>query len=266
MTGTSGTGNKRTGMVLQPRDLLILTMIALLRVADREQIRLACGFGSTTRVNARLILLVRAGLLRRYFLGRGAGRRALYAVSEKGAALVGKPLRGPRRRQNETLVADFWVEHQLAVNEVHCALAFRAIPVVGVRFRRWMDFDVTITPSLRLIPDGYVELETPQGVVAAFLEVDLGTESLAIWKEKVRQYLELAVSGETAKRFGQARFRVLVLAHSERRLRSIQKTVAAMTQKIFWFATLEDARERFFSPVWLRPASDIPQPFIEATP
>jgi hypothetical protein len=261
MTGNS---TRRNGMRLQPRDLLILTMVALLRVADREQIRLACGFGSTTRVNARLILLVRAGLLRRYFLGRGAGRRALYAVSEKGAALVGKPLRGPRRRQNETLVADFYVEHQLAVNEVHCALAFRELP--GVRFRRWMDFDETIAPSLRLIPDGYVELETPSGIVAVFLEVDLGTESLGVWKEKVRQYIELAATGEFAKRFGQSRFRVLVLAHSLRRLRSIQRTVAASTQKIFWFATLDDARERFFSPVWLRPISETPQPFIEAMP
>lgn len=258
------TGNNR--MMLQPRDLLILAMVALLRVAEREMIRIACGFGSTTRVNARLLALVRAGLLRRYFLGRGAGRKALYSISEKGAALIHQPVRGPRRRQNETLVADFYVEHQLAVNEVHCALAFRPIPVAGVRFRRWMDFAETLSPSLRLIPDGYVELETPRGVLAAFLEADLGNETLGVWKEKVRQYVQLAATGEYAKRFGQSRFRVLVLATSPRRLRNLQRTVAAETQKLFWFATLDDARDKFFSPVWLRPTGDNPQPFIQDTP
>ncbi len=92
-----------------------------------------------------------------------SGGKALYALSEKGAQLAGVPLRGPRRRQNETLVADFFVEHQLAINDVYCALKFGAIPVAGVSFRRWLAFHEPITEELRLIPDGYVELATPTG-------------------------------------------------------------------------------------------------------
>lgn len=253
-------------MLIQPRDLAILRELSVMRVADREQVKIACAFGSTTRVNARLLALTRAGLLRRFFLGQGAGRRGLYALSEKGARLIDVPLRGPRRRQNETLVADYFVGHQLEVNTIYCALKFGKMPARNVTFRRWLAFHETVAPSLRLIPDGYVELETPPSVIAAFLEVDLGHESLAIWKEKTRQYLQLAVTGEFAPRFGQPRFRVLVLANSARRLRSIRGTVATLTEKIFWFATLETARQDFFASVWLRPAGDHLQPFIEQTP
>jgi hypothetical protein len=187
-------------------------------------------------------------------------------LSEKGAHLIDVPLRGPRRRQNETLVADYFVGHQLAVNAIYCALKFGRIPARNVSFRRWLAFHETVAPSLRLIPDGYVELATLSGTIAAFLEVDLGHESLTIWKEKIRQYLQLAVTGEFAERFGQSRFRVLVLANSARRLRSIRGTAAAMTEKIFWFATLEAVRHDFFAPVWLRPTGDHPHPFIEHNP
>jgi hypothetical protein len=253
-------------MMIQPRDLAILRELAMMRVANREQVKLACAFGSITRVNARLLALTEAGLLRRYFLGEGAGRKALYALSEKGARLIDVPLRGPRRRQNETLVADYYVGHQLAVNEVYCTLKFRPIPFPQVAFRRWMSFHETIAPSLRLIPDGYVELGTPDGILAAFLEVDLGHESMAVWKEKTRQYLQLAVSGDFSRRVGQSRFRVLVLASSMRREKSIRATVAAQTEKIFWFATIEAVSKCFFGAVWTRPADDHPQTFIQEHP
>jgi hypothetical protein len=251
-------------MILQPRDREFLKELSILRVADREQIRVVAGFGSITRVNARLLKLTRAGLLRRFFLGSGGGRKALYAVSEKGAQLVDVPLRGPRRPQGAMLVADTFVEHQLALNSVYCAVKLGKIPLEGVAFHRWMAFYETVAPELRLIPDGYVEFVGPTGTMAAFVEVDLGTEGLQIWKEKTRKYLQLALSGAFLRRFGQDRFRVLVVAPSERRLQSIRKTVAATTEKIFRFATLEDARSRFFTPVWLRPVGNQPESlFVE---
>ena len=88
----------------------------------------------------------------------------------------------------------------------------------------------------------------PPGSPSCFLEVDLGHESLAIWKRKAQNYLQLALSGDFQKQFGQDRFRVLVLVNSERRLQSIRKTVAAVTEKIFWFATLESAKQQFLRP------------------
>jgi hypothetical protein len=260
-------GNDRQGIVIQERDRQLLRELGVMRVVDREQAKTVAGFTSTTRVNARLLTLTRAGLLRRFFLGTTAGgKKALYALSAKGAALVGVPERGPRRRNNEGLVADFFVEHQLAINKIYCLLKYGTM-TTGAIFKRWIAFHQPITSGLRLIPDGYVELGTPFGVVASFLEVDLGHESQTVWKEKVRNYLQFALSGDCERQFGQQRFRVLVVANSERRLRSIRQTVASSTEKIFWFAALESIRrEGFFGSIWLRPKNDKPQTFLGKTP
>lgn len=267
MNGSERRTIRRRGLSVRPRDLALLSELGILRVADGEQLKIAAGFGSTTRINARLLALYRAGLLRRFFLGSGGGRKALYALSEKGARLVGLPCRGPRRPQNATLVADFFVQHQLTVNAIYCDLKFSPVPVSRVRFVNWLSFHEPLATNLRLIPDGYVEFATPLGVDASFLEVDLGHESLKVWREKARHYVQLAASGTYERQFKQPRFRVLVLVNSLRRLQSIRAAVAEITQKIFWFATLDAVRgERFFASVWLRPVGDTHQPLFKETP
>ena len=269
MTGIKKTteNGKRRGLIVQPRDLELLRELGVMRVADREQVKIAAGFGSTTRVNTRLLALTRAGLLRRFFLGSGGGRKALYALSVKSAQLVQIPLRGPRRRQNEMLVADFFVQHQLSINAIYCGLKFGTLPVPWVRFVNWLAFYEPLVAGLSLIPDGYVEFATPSGIDASFIEIDLGHEGLAVWKEKTRHYVQLALSGAYERQFRQPRFRVLVLANSERRLHSIRSTVAGVTQKIFWFATLDAVRgKKFFGPVWHRPIGEAKQTFFKETP
>ncbi len=258
-------GTKKPPVLLQERDRRLLEELGTLRVADRELIKIAAGFGSTSRANARLLKLVNAGLLRRFFLGSGgAGRKALYALSVKGAQFAKVPLRGPRRRTGETLVADFFIEHQLEINRVYCELKFRPIPVAGVIFRRWVSFTESLSKTHKLIPDGYFELGTPNGIVSSFLEVDLGHETLKTWKEKARQYLQFAHSTEFQKTFAQPRFRVAVIANSERRLHSIRGAVASITEKFFGFASSERIRkESLFSSVWYRPRGHRSQPFLE---
>lgn len=156
-------------------------------------------------------------------------------------------------RPKETLlIGDPFVNHQLAVNDIHIAARFTAIPEFKVlRFR---SFSEPLTKAIPIIPDGYFEIETPLGVRAAFLEVDCGTETLKVWTKKTRLYLELAISGTFKKIFEQQQFRVLVIASSERRAESIRKTVLKQTQKIFWFTTLEQIKaEGFWSAIWIRP-------------
>lgn len=257
-------GNEHRGMVIQERDRHLLRELSVMRVIDREQAKMVAGFTSTTRANARLLALTNAGLLRRFFLGTtGPGQKALYALSAKGAQVVGVPLRAPRRRKNEALVADFVVQHQLTVNEIYGAVKYRPMNLNGFSFRRWIAFHEPVLPGLRLMPDGYAEWQTPSGVLGAFLEIDLGHEGLTIWKEKVRNYLQLALSGEAERRFSQSRFRVLVIAPSERRVRSIRTAVVAATQKVFWFASLEAIRANgFFASVWLRPTGDELKPLL----
>ena len=116
----------------------------------------------------------------------------------------------------------------------------------------------------KLIPDGYFELGTPTGILSAFLEVDLGNESLKVWEPKGRAYFNLAMSGDGVRMFGQGRFRVAVIANSERRMESVRSAVAPLTEKIFWFASLERiAKETLFCSVWLRPRGSQSQGFME---
>lgn len=264
MTGINRMHRKRKGLIVQGRDRILLWQLWLMRVADRDQLMTAAGFHSITRINTRLLALYHAGLLRRFFFGSGGGRKALYALSQKGAQMIEVSCRGPRRRQDELLVADYSILHQLAINDVYCNVRFRTVPPVGVSFVNWMAFMEPLTEHLRLIPDGYVEFQTPAGIDASFIEVDLGTEALGVWKEKTERYIAFATSGDYARRFKHSRFRVLVVVHSARRLQSIRVKVATITPKIFWFATLDDARgEKFFSPVWLRPTGITDQSLFE---
>jgi hypothetical protein len=260
MTGTS---DKR-GLVVQPRDRRLFEEFEILRVVNREQAKIVAGFGSTTRANARLLALVRAGLLRRFFFASG---NSLYVLSEKGAHIVGVPLRSPRRRQDEVLVADFFIEHQLVINEIYCAMKFRAIPVPGIHFRRWLAFHEQITESIKLIPDGYVELDTASGLFAAFLEVDLGHERGRVWQEKIERYKEFALSEESERQSYAFRFQVLVVANTERRMRALKKIVEAVASKGFWFTTLGAMQiHGAFAPIWFRPKGEAPTGIFEERP
>ena len=234
------TGNSGRGMVLQERDRHLLRELGtVLRIVDRDQAKTVAGFGSDSRTNRRLRTLADAGLLKRFFLGtRGAGQKAIYSLSHKGAALVGVPHRGLQRRKEEALVADFFVEHQLTVNEFYCALRYRPLLPVGTSFERWQAFYQPITPRSRLIPDGYFVLRRPSRTVAAFVEVDLGHERRDVWRDKVRAYADFAVSGDYERRFGTKQFRVLVITTTERRLASLELTASVITNKIFRFTTL----------------------------
>jgi len=255
------TTNDGPGFVLQERDRHLLRELGVMRIVDREQARTVGGFGSGSRTNRRMLKLTQAGLLRRFFLGTTAGgAKALYSLSEKGARLAEVPLRAPRRTRDQALVADFFVQHQLAVNEIYCGFKYGIPPTAEVTFKRWIAFQEPPSPGLRLIPDGYVEFQTPAEITAAFLEVDLGHERLKVWKEKVENYFQLALSGKFSRQFGPRRFRTLVVAHSKARMLSIRSVAAAVTEKIFWFANLESVRrEGVFGPIWLRPRQDVPQ-------
>jgi protein involved in plasmid replication-relaxation len=257
-------GDKRKGMVIQERDKHLLRELALMRVVDREQTKIINGFGSTTRANARLLALVRAGLLRRFFLGTNAGgTKALYALSAKGAELVDVPLRGPQRRKDETLAADFFIQHQLTVNELYCGLKYRTLPQ-GITFERWESFFSPVVPELKLIPDGYVQLQTPSGIFAAFLEVDLGHERGSVWREKIENYLSFAVSENPIGKSFSRPFLVLVVVPTERRLRSIRTIIRKKTERIFLLASLEAIRHKsLFAPIWFRPTGNSQEPLIQ---
>jgi hypothetical protein len=131
------TGNERPGMVTQERDLHLLRELSIMRVIDREQAKRVAGFGSTTRANTRLLRLTEAGLLHRFFMGTTkGGAKALYTLSKKGAWVADVPQRGPRRASDRAIVGDFFVQHQLAVNEIYCAIKYGPSPARPLAARR----------------------------------------------------------------------------------------------------------------------------------
>lgn len=251
-------GPNTRGLIVQPRDRVLLTEIGVCRVIDREQAKQLAGFRSTHRVNRRLLALTKAGLLRRMFMGTdGPGRKALYTSSRKGAKLVGSSYQGLRCNNDEFLTANFFVHHQLAVNEVYCQVKCTPIPIPGVSFIRWVTFNKPIAQGLALIPDGYCELRSGDQLIAAFLEVDLGNETRSVWQGKVKAYLRYATSGQFAAQFGDRPFRVLAIANSEGRTASLRAATATVTGKIFWFSNFERVkRQDFWSSIWQRPKDD----------
>jgi hypothetical protein len=249
-------GNDRRLVILQDRDLRLLRELAVMRVIDREQAKVAAGFASTTRVNARLQALTQAGFLRRFFWGTvGGARKALYALSPRGAETVGVNDRGPRRRRDQVLAADFFSIHQLQLNELYCTLKYRPLPK-DVNFVRWVSFQEPIEGTA-LIPDGYAEVATPGRVLGVFFEMDLGTENRAAWQRKVQPYLSYAASGNFARQFRQPQFRTLAVTTSESRLTSLRVATAAITDKIFRFTTMERiTREGFWGNIWQKPTGN----------
>src|SRR5207245_4557 len=137
-------------IIIQERDRHLLKELATFRVIDREQAKIIGRFNSTTRVNTRLLALTRAGLLRRFFLGASvSSKKAVYSLSLKGAVLVGTTVRGPRRPNDGLLVADFFVLHQLAINDIYCVLKC-ASANSRISFVRWLSFHEPLAQNLRL--------------------------------------------------------------------------------------------------------------------
>ncbi len=247
-------GNNRTGIVLQDRDLRLIEALETMRIIDREQAKVVCGFRSTRRANARLLGLTRAGVLKRAFVGSG---QAVYW-------LANRELQKARKRgDSATEPAALFLRHRLEINRVQLLVQYRAIPAPGWWFGRWQSFQQPLDPALPLIPDGYFEIASAQGSRVTFVEVDLGTEAAPVLAKKASLYLQLATSGDFSKLFSRSQFRVLVVTTSERRLKSLRSAVAKLTDKIFWFGTLDMVTaERFWSATWLRPIGDQPQSLL----
>jgi len=257
-------GSKACAVVLTNRDRLLLKELATAKVIDREQAKKIAGFKSTTRANDRLLKLTRASLLRRFFLGtRAGGTKAIYSLSTKGAQIAEVDGRLIQRKSNSLLIGDLFVEHQLAVNSVWIQAKFTPVPVADVQFSRWLIFPSALSKSTPLMPDGYFELKSTSGMYCLFCEVDRGTESLKVWSRKISLYLQLAANGEFQTLFKQSRFRVLVAVLSERRLNILRRTTALHTEKVFWFATLEEINNKgLFAPIWKRPVGEQKVPLL----
>ena len=253
-------GNKHAA-VITDRDRALLESLTMFRLIDREQARAIAGFKSIGRVNRRLLKLVRAGMLKRFFMPTKAGGvGALYTLTPQAIRLLGADVRPIQRGSDALLTTDFFAVHQLATNSV----LLRAKHALGDGVAtRLLTFRSVLSKSVPLLPDGYFELSTQAALYPMFLEVDLGSESLKIIEKKSLLYISLATSGEYERLFKHLRFRVLVVTSSERRLESFRKVISKHTTRIFWFSTLNAINsDGLLAPIWLRPVGDEKQSLL----
>lgn len=230
-------GGRIPRLVLQARDRALLSVVEAVGVLDREQAKLAGPFNSTTRANARLLALTKAGLLGRTFLGTIAGgRKAVYVP--------------PGRKRGAA--AAVHLEHQLMVAGIYHA--FRSCSQVLDRGIEWQTFTAPLLPGSRLIPDGLMKISTTAANRAIFVEADRGTEPLSVWRRKAEKYLELAIGGHHEQICGPGPFQVVVMAPGQRRCANIARTINSVTNKLFWITTAAEMLGRGpFNPIWLRP-------------
>jgi hypothetical protein len=133
----------------------------------------------------------------------------------------------------------------------------------GVQLKSWRMFDKPVASGIPLIPDAYAEVARWGVYQSLFIEVDRGTESGRVWREKANLYKALVFSGEFERIFGRGRFRVAVLTTSPRRAQYIRRAVATVTHKLFWFSTFKIIHSgSFFGPVWLRPEGSEKVPLL----
>ncbi len=237
-------------LILQPRDVRLINALSELRCVDREQASRIAPFHSPSRAKTRLLALVRSGHLVHDFVGTiNGGRKAVYFLA------------GSRKPRQQPLLASVeterFIEHQLWLNEVYLSMSEteRATRV------RWERPTAAIPGRGGIIPDAFVELTIDAKRLGAFIEVDLGTESMPVWQRKVEGYLRLARSGFVQEHYGFPSFRVLVAAKTEDRIWAIRALIARSTDKVFWLADIKSIqRDGFWSPIWLRPTGGQKQP------
>jgi hypothetical protein len=235
------------GIRLQTRDITLLRSLALLRLLDRRQVERLAGFQSVSRVNVRLGKLRKAALIIRYFTGTRTGsRRSLYALTKSGSIAAGTPFSPLKWKSDSYLLGNAFVAHQSALNDIY-------VEAVYGRGIRWRTFAQPICASIPLIPDAFIETEARSFLI----ELDLGTEQLPVWTRKASLYLKLAVSGAYREITPHSQFAVLIVASDESRMHALRQHLSKQTQKLFWFATLDNImRQGFWSSLWLRPGGD----------
>jgi len=240
-------------LALTERDRGILRDVARFGVMSRAQLMRAQWFASKTRANARLKQLVGSEHLavRRQPVPLG-GPRSLY--------LPGRLLaEGHETRTRFLDASDLFVAHQLGLVDI--ALAFER----GVEVVRWLGDKELSGLALGLVPDAYLEYVIEGLTFCAFVEYDRGTETLLRIERKVRAYLNVAQSGRFERTFHRKFFRVLLVADTAGRLRTLSQAVGRLTDRVVRLTRLVDLVSAGpFASIWTRPGHADPEPLTRS--
>lgn len=259
---------QRSPLSLQPRDILIVQAVYECRFLSRAQIQRLFNFHCVTRANIRLRKLFDHGYLSRRFLPtvKGSGV-AVYCLGSKGIPLIAEHLDFDEqlvksKRRDALEVKDFFLTHDLLVNDVRIATVLACRNNPELQFVQWIDqrecglavgTRATQNQGRVFSPDGYCQYRYQGKLYAFFLELDRSTMSSKRFLTKVQNYLEFGLSGSYREQFGLNFFRVFVVTLTRERLFNLKAAVERITSKMFWFAIAPEVLpDRLFGRVWHR--------------
>ena len=272
--------NRISPLQLTPRDVSIILSVYENRFLKRDQIqRLHFADASRIACSMRVKKLYEHKFLDRFEkpVIRGS-HQLIYALDKRGADVVAATLEIDRHKvrwnRANNRVEFLFLEHTLGISEFRICLD---VALVGrpEELIFWQRGDkshlrrISVTGAKKkyfvVAPDAFFGIQSGRGKHIFFLEVDMGTETLSRFVEKIVAYKRYWKSRQYTEEYGFNHFRVLTVAESERRLGNlIQATGKAGGQKMFLFTTFQAIQDN--SPlgrVWLSPISDSPTSLLE---
>ncbi len=260
---------KLAPIVLTDRDKAIILSVYENRFLRRDQIqRLYFTDASVPACNMRLKKLYEHRFLDRLIRPVAFGsNQIVYALHRRGAGVVSVALNVDQQNvkwhRDHNRVEFLFMEHTLAVSEfkVNLDLALHETCSVDLLFysRENKGLQARVPDPigkkkyLVVAPDAFLGLKTKDGNSFFFLEVDMGTETLKRFAEKVIAYKQYWKTGKYHQDYEFNHFRILTIAESERRLSNlIETTKKAGGKQMFLFATMSDIQsETPLGQIWL---------------
>jgi len=200
----------------------------------------------------------------------GGASQAVYALNKNGADVVAMnhdvSRQQVRWKRDNNRVEWFFMEHTLAVSEFKACLDL-ALTKRDEELYFYKRGDRSLIRRVSdprgrkkyivVAPDAFFGIQAEKGKYIFFVEVDLGTETLKRFQEKVLAYKQYWKSGKFKEEYGFNHFRVLAVAESETRLANlIQATGKVGGRYMFVFTTFAGFHNvGIFEPIWLAPVS-----------
>ncbi len=262
-------------IVLTNRDKAIILSVYENRFLQRDQIqRIFFPDVSIPACNMRLKKLYEHRFLDRLIRPVVVGsNQIVYALHQRGADIVSAVLnierQGVNWKRDHNRVEFLFMDHTLSVSEfkINLDLALAEEYSTELLFysreskglmARLPDPDRK-KKHLIVNPDAFFGLKTEAGNSYFFLEIDMGTESLKRFAEKVTAYKKYWKTGKYHKDYEFNHFRVLTVAESKKRLSNLIKVTGnAGGNNMFVFALMTDIQNKnLLSQIWLSPASSL---------
>lgn len=256
---------KAPRLLLQERDIAMLedmwhhrllttSQIELLRQSDA---RLDLRFVSRLTLTRRLKLLFHHQYVQRIVRPMAKGSlEPVYVLDNRAARVLRQRHGDVSVRSPSQMPKTLALDHLLGINQVRvtltAAIANRKggprVELVSWLYNDAVKFSVVVAaPADRsrrvtLIPDAFFSLRVPPQRLFYFVEVDLGSETLKTLVAKCQAYVRYWQSGGFGRDFTvppQVAFRVLFVAPTQKRARSIESAIRTLEagRTMFWTTT-----------------------------